>query len=608
MGPTPAAVREQLGRITASATFRNADRASRLLSFLVEENLKDPSVSLKEYRVAVDLFARPESFDPKSDSIVRTAARELRFKLRDFYESEGAGDPILIDLPKGSYVPSYALRQRQAGASGKRLRRLFFAAAVVATAALAGAVLHMLSLAQRETPVTVAVLPFDTLSDAQEDNYMCQGLVDEVTTALANVEGLRVIARTSAAKLKDAPDPVAAARQLKISAVLEGSLRRSGDTYRVSAQLIRTSDGYHQWSRTFVEPGASLPAISTAAAVEIAGALLPRAPARKANPATTVPAKAREQYWRGRYLRRQRPVAAVRQAADAFQSAVESDPKFAAGWAALAEAWSTIAFHQMEAPGSQQAIAKSREAAARAIDLDPSNEEGHRVRAAIHFFHDWDWPAAERDFRRALRLNPSNHRTHYWYALGLLSQERIDEAVAQARMARDLDPLSFTVSNDLGVVYYCARRYDEAVQLARNALATDPNYLAAHALLGCCYSAKRDYAAAIREFETALAGEERFSYLLGRLGHALAASGRRREARAILSKLLERQDSPTLSWVHVAYVYAGLNDTSEALDALEKAIQRRDGDVSFLPVEPLFDPLRSNGNFVRLVQMVNGRR
>ncbi len=606
MTPTASASREQLNRILASKTFRNADRLSKLLAYLVDAALAQTNEPLKEYSIALDVFDRPASFDPHSESVVRIAARQLRFKLRDYYDTEGRADPVRIDLPKGRYVPEFVAVEALAQ-SRWPWRWWRWAAAALAILSVAGATVYLVKRLRPAPITTVAVLPFDNLSAAPEDAYVCQGFVDELTTALANVETLRVVARTSAARLKESADLGAEARQARVSAVVEGSMRKTGEQYRITAQLISTADGYHRWSRTFVEDVGGIPAVTDAVARGIAETLRPGS---KAPPHTTESSdlEARRLYWKGRYLRRQRGAEAVSQAVEAFRGAVQRDPRFAAGWTALAEACNTAAFHQLDGFAAGEAARQARDAARRALELDGAQAGAYGTLAAVSFFNDWDWPAAEGNFRRALALNPSDAKDRYWYALGLLSQGRVDEALTQARQARDLDPLSFTVSNDLAVVLYCARRYDEAMRLAREALATDATYFPAHALLGCCYAARKAYGEASREFEQALRGSDRYSYLVGRLGHAYALAGRTAEARKLLDELLQRGDAPTLSYVHVAYIYAGLGQTQPTLAALEKAFQRRDGDTSFLAVEPLFDGLRREPRFRALVARLRGGR
>ena len=247
----------------ASGTFRHADRLSRFLRFVVEHTVGGHGGELKEYLIGVEVFDRPASFDPRIDSVVRVEARRLRTKLRDYYDSEGHDDAVVIELPKGSYVPAFS-----------HCRGPPHLAAPVASKSVGGRTPRSrgnssrppccsargrhrrggsvgLSRALRSALSTIAVLPFDSLSPAQDDAFFCDGLLDEVTTALAKVEGLRVVARNSASQFRRGQDVSAMGRQLKARAVLEGSVRREGTRLRVTAQLIDTSNGYHLWSETF---------------------------------------------------------------------------------------------------------------------------------------------------------------------------------------------------------------------------------------------------------------------------------------------------------------------------------------------------------------------
>ena len=604
--PSPAAVGAELDRILASATFKNAERLRQFLRFVVEETLRDPQGTIKEHWVAVNVFERPESFDPRSDSVVRIAARQLRFKLRDYYEAEGRDDELVVDLPKGSYVPVVRKRERT-GSARRRPPLRYWMAAVAASLVLAGLAAYLALRVRRpaDPPLTaVAVLPFQSLGADVDLQYLSSGFVDELTGELSRTAGLRVVARTSASQFGGARDVGALGRRLNAGAVVEGSLRRDGDRIRISAQLIATADGYHLWARNETVAEREMPASAESIAFAMTRALAARTGARldPGSPRThSADPQALRLYWKGRYLRGQRRADAFREAAECFEGAVARDPDFAAAWAALADVEATMSFHQVGGPGAEDALAKARAASEKAMQTDATIPEAYATRGFIEFFHDWAWKAAENDLQRALALNPSYAKAHAWYALLLLSQGRPEEAVRESTLAGELNPVASVVSIDLGAALYIARRYDDSTRFVRRVLATDPSYTPAHALLGMNYAARGECQRAIPEYERAIRGSERHSYLLGRLGYAYARLGRVREAQALIDEMLKAPDPAGVSLVHVAYVYVGLGQAGPALDLLEKACPRRDADAVFIGVEPVLDPLGKEPRFTALL-------
>ncbi len=615
----PEDVRAHLERLLASGSFRHAGRLSRFLRFVAERTLDGRGGDLKEYLIGVEVFDRPASFDPRTDSVVRVEARRLRAKLRDYYDAEGRDDPVGIELPKGTYAPSFSHRLTAAPSSGEfreaekaapgeraargtpRSRRALLAAALVLCAVAAIAVTAIWGLPWASAPPfsTIAVLPFDSLSSDQNDAFFSDGLLDEVTTALAKVDGLRVVARNSASQFRRGQDVSAMGRRLKATAVLEGSVRRDGARLRVTAQLINTSNGYHLWSETFERDVGDVFAvqddISDAITTAVSAKLSSR-PSRPRSRPAPVSAEAQGLVARGRYFRRERNLQGIDRAIEAFQRATSSDPAYARAYAALAEALMTKAFHEI-AP-QPDLIGKARAAASEALRLDATMAEAHGTLGAIGFFHDWDWPAAERAFRRALEINPSYAEAHQWYALGLVAHRRLDEGVAQSQLALELDPLSYAVSNDLAVRLYCARRFGESIAQARAALEADPKFFPAHAIIGSALAAQGRYREAVVELETALAvSDEPYSYLRGRLAHAYALAGRREDAVNVVAQMEALGQAGSVSPVHLAYAYTALGDHPHALELLEQAARLRDGDVVFIGVDPIFDPLAPDPRF-----------
>lgn len=607
----PPAARAQLERILASSTFRNADRLSRLLRFTVEQALADAGNPPKEYVIALEVFDRPPSFDPRFDSVVRVEARRLRYKLRDYYEGEGRDDPILIDLPKGSYLavfqPRVAPEAHQVVPEASHRRRLLLLGAGGAGLALAGTLLFVVITNPRPrmpAVTTVAVLPFENLTGTSEAEYLSLGLADELITALAKVNGLRVVARTSAFQLRG-KRASAVGHQLNAGAVLEGSVRSSGNALRITARLVAAADESCLWSETYERDAKDLFSLPRQIARAVTATL--QLPLVSGRSQWTVPQPAADPdalrlYWKGRYFRKQPGPEGLRKSVEYYQQALLRDPGYAPAHAALAEAYATMGFHRLAPPA--ELIPKAKASAQKALDSDNALAEPHAVLAWIRFFHDWDWPAAERGFRRALELDPSHAKTHTWYALGLISQGRYEEAIAESRVAQELDPLAYAVASDLGVVLYAARRYDETVRWAQRALAANPKFTPARVLLGLCYVAEGRYQEAISEYRKALESSERYSYVLAALGYACALSGRPEEARRLLREIKNTTPGEDPYYAHIAVIYAGLGDKDGAFESLERAFRRREADLLFIRVERAFDSLRGDPRFASLLERV----
>ena len=277
-----------------------------------------------------------------------------------------------------------------------------------------------------------------------------------------------------------------------------------------------------------------------------------------------------------------------------LETAARADPQYAPAYAGLTTAYATMAFHMEGDVG--ELIAKARNAGGRALQLDPASAETLASLAALSYAFDHDWASAERDFERALELNPSYARGHLQYALGLVTRARFDAAIAHIRAARALDPLSFGIGNDLAVALECAGRYDEAIASARQTLRNDPKFVYAHVPLGEALVLKGNPTAAIAEFEQAIQSLGRGPWILGPMGLALARGGRKVEAESIVKEIEASGDAD----VQLAHVYAALGDKPRALDALERAYAERIVDLNFMAVDPLLASLRAEPRFLAL--------
>ncbi|MGA3017567.1 MAG: tetratricopeptide repeat protein [Bryobacteraceae bacterium] len=605
-GPiAPESIRRELAKVLASPEFSNAIRLREFLSFLVEEALGGAE-AIKEVAVAMRVFNRRASFDSSGDSVVRVAALHLRNRLRDYYAGSGRLDEVLIEVPKGSYLPVFrradpiaATVSRRRGFSPKTMA----SAAGILAVLLAGA-WWLASGKVHYTDPSVAVLPMANM-DGPEMDRLCQGLTEDLTTELARLPQLRVIARASAGQFRAQDGDVREiGHRLGVANVLEGSVRQEGGTIRFSVQLIDTRSRYHIWSQAYERDAkdalASEAEVTRLIAAGAAGRLgiadlSPMAPAHQPS------AEARDLFWRARYLRSEKlnPEAWV-QAEELLEQAVRSDPQYTEAWAALASLSATLTFDPVGT--FEERTAKAREAAAKAIELDPRNPDAYLALAEIEWLQDHDWPAAERSFRRVIDLNPSFASGHGFFAIALLSRGRFDPALAQLDTAVQLNPLPYVVSTDRATVLYVARRYDESIARCRRVLAIDPKFWWAHIIIGNCLRAKGRYADAIREYR--VLPEEDRDAAAGYLGDALALAGQRDEALALLRKMLSDDSSPDEGngWVHTSYIQVGLGDKAGALTSLGNSYAHHETDVNYIGVDPIFDPLRNEPRFQELLK------
>jgi serine/threonine-protein kinase len=611
-------VHSALERVIASASLRRSPQLQRFLRFVVEESLAGRGVRLKEYVLGVEIFGRPTSYDPRLDSLVRVEARRLRAALDEYYVGKGSSDPVIIDLPKGSYAPSFRQRDSQpaippettAAVRPRGKRWWLVLSAAVAALALAGITYELIRL--KGVPATrvstIAVLPFENLTTEAENDLFCFGLMDQITNELAKTRQLRVVARTSAAVFKRGDDIATIARRLKVDAVLEGSVSRSGNRIRVIAQLINTANNIHLWSESYERPNADPLGVQDEVAQAIAAAMrqhLTPNTERLLQPVRySQNAEANQFYWQGSYLRT--PMGRtdwrkdLAKSAEYLERAVRKDDRFARAYAALADVYVSLGWERGGGPSTRDLMTRGRGAAEHALLLDNTLAEAHGALGAVQFFFDYDRVAAEKSFQRALELDPNNGKARMWYAYALVMQRRSDEAISQARQAKELDPLSFVATTHLAVVYYFSRHYDEALRLVSETLDV-ANTAPAHGLRGMILESQQKYSEAIAEYQAGLRLVPTHAYIKGMLGHAYAMSGRRDEAAQLL------KDSPLefgqggLSDLKLAYIYVALGDRNRAFQHLERDYELRDPELPYINADPVFDPVRNDPRFAAIL-------
>ena len=454
---------------------------------------------------------------------------------------------------------------------------------------------------------SLVVLPIENLTGDSNQDYLADGITDELTADLAKIRSLRVISRTSAMSYKGTRKPLPdIAHDLKVDAVVEGTLRRSGNRIRITAELIQASSDRHLWVETYDTQIQDILATESdvvrAIAKEIRVKFTPEQQRQLA--ARAMGAAPYETYLKGRYYWNQRTADGMKRAIGYFEQAIQQDPNSALAYAGLADAYDIMASAIIEAVPTKDAYPKAKEAALRAVQLDDSLAEAHTSLATMSFNYDWNWPAAERDLKRALEIDPNYATAHQRYSIYLMAMGRTDESLTEMTRAHTLDPLSVSINFSLGWRLFFAHRYDDAIAQLRATLEMDPNFALAHRVLGQVYEQKGQLSDAILELQTAARLSSDSPLVLGALGHAYAHAGRRRDAEQVLQHMLAKNSERYVSPIHIAEVYAGLGDRESTFQWLDKALQDRSNGLVFLKVDPGFDILRSDPAFLEVLRKV----
>ncbi len=493
----------------------------------------------------------------------------------------------------------------RAAAPLRLLNRHWMAAALALVIALA-AIAAYFYLNREATIESVAVLPFKFLGADKEDEYLALGMTDALITRLADLKQLTVRPTSAVLKFqKEGQDVVAAGRALRVDAVLDGYVQKFGETINIRTQLIRVSDGSLLWSGESVRPLANLPLLHDSVMTQVAEALalkLTGEQRQKLKRRYRDNAEAYQAYLKGRYFWNRRGAGWHQSAIEAFGRAIAIDPNYAMAYAGLADTRIILGDHGLIPP--KEVFPKAREAAIKALELDDSLVEAHTALAMVKSRFDWDAETAEREFKRAIELDPGYALARGWYAMHLRNLRRFDEARAEIEQAQKLEPLLLSLYAYGAGTYLAAGQPDQAIAQCRKALDLDPGFMTAHHFLGRVYAAKGMYEEAIAAFDKAAGISSDNPALRSYLGYALAASGRREEAIGILDEMKELSARRYLKPYFITLIHVGLGDHEQALAWLDRALEDRDPFMVDLAADPLLNPLRSNPRFRELVRRV----
>lgn len=573
------AISQQLARVVGSRTFQPAERLKRFLHFIVTETLQGRGDALKEYVIAVQVFGKEDAFDPRTDPLVRVQARRLRARLERYYQDEGAGDALLIALPKGGYAP--IIRQRPP----------------------VGADLHRSSAAVT-VQNGVAVLDIDDQSPSGTLAGFCRGLHDELVHALTRAGSLRVILGGPLA----GADVRAMAERLDVSTLVVGSARVDGSHLRGLVQIIDGRSGRCLSSEARTSPQASPLSMQEDLAAAVASQLqgTDGSGSMRRLLRSTENLAAQSLYLQGRYHLNQRTEEGLQRAIDYFERAILEDPQFAQAHSGLSDAYGLSGHYAVCRPSDVWTRAAS--SATTAVMLDGDSAEARTSLAHVRATQDWDWLGAQHEFLQALALDPRYATAHHWYAMScLVPLDDLTAAAAQMRQAASLDPVSSIIARDLAMVRYYQRDYDAALEQCDHAIELNPHFSPAYWLLGFIQEQRGDLDESIAAFQRAVTLLPSSPRMQSGLARALALSGKAADARRLLSDLDAMATRRYVSPFEFAVVTLALGDPAQAMTWLERAADERAFEMTSLAVDPRLTPLRLEPRFQSLLKRVAGQ-
>lgn len=509
---------------------------------------------------------------------------------------------VLIEQEETPDPPRARTVTAAPGAAPRRLRKRAWALGLLLVALCAAIVGYRLLGNQRQTgtaptPRSIAVLPFKSLNADEGDDYLGLGMADTLITKLSRLRQVIVRSTGAVRRYGGEQDAVAAGRELKVEAVLEGSIQRSGERLRLTVRLVRVSDGESLWADIFAADFKDVFTVQDSVSERVAAALALTLSGEERQQLTkryTDSTEAYQLYLKGRYYWNKRSPAAIKKGVEYFGQAIALDKDYALAYAGLADSYVML---------GKDWHAKAKSSAARALELDEQLAEAHTSLAMVAMRSEWNWPVTEKELLRALELNPNYATAHQWYSIYLELTGHHEEAVAEARRAQSLDPLSIIINASLGDRLYYARQYDEALAQLRSTVEMDPDFAETRSSLGHVYLQLKMTDEAVAEFqrEGQLSGSR---LALASLGQAYARSGRAGAARRVIAELEAQLPSGLASPDYIASVYISLGDKEAALIWLERAYEARSDLLVFVKVDPIWDGLRADPRFQDLLRRI----
>ena len=458
----------------------------------------------------------------------------------------------------------------------------------------------------KEPITSIAVLPFVNASNNPDAEYLSDGISESLMNSLSQVPKLRVVPRSTVFRYKGRDiDPQTTGRELGVRAVLTGKLVQRGDTLSIQTELIDVEEGSQLWGAQYNRKLADLLAVQEEISREISEKLRIRLSGEERKQLTkryTENTEAYQLYLKGRYYWNKRTAEGLKKGVEYFRQAIDMDPNYALAYAGLADTYNVLPiWTPIE---TKEAYPKAKSAALKALEIDDTLAEAHISLAYALYRYDWDWSAAEREFKRGIELKSNYATAHQWYSFYLSAMGRVEEAIVEIKRAQDLEPLSLFINSDVGWALYRARQYDQAIPQLRKTIEIDPTFGYSHYNLGLVYEKKGMYDAAIDEMRKAVELSEGPHLILAALGHSYAVSGRRAEALDVLDQLKERAKREHVSAYFIALIYTGLGHKDLAFVWFDKACQDREWFMPRLKDDLRLDNIRSDPRFANLMRCV----
>lgn len=452
---------------------------------------------------------------------------------------------------------------------------------------------------------SLAVLPLVNASADPNAEYLSDGITESIINSLSQLRGLRVMARSTVFRYKGQEvDPQEVGRALGVRAVLTGRVLQLGKRLIIRTELTETAGGRQIWGEQYDREPLDILAVQEEISREISEKLRLRLTGQQKQLLTkryTEKTAAYHAYLKGRYYWNRRTEEGFKRAIEFFHQAIKEDPDYALAYAGLADCYNLLNSYGLIAPRESAPIIKA--AVAQALRIEERLAEAHASLGHVKMLHDWEWAGAEREFQRAIELNPSYATAHHWYALYLRSRGRFDESLAEIRRAQKLDPLSLIINTVIGTHFYYTRHYDKAIEQCRETLALDPNFHVAYGVIGEAYTQKGMYQEAVAELQKALALSDSPEGL-AMLGYAYALMGEKKEARQVLARLQRLSEMRYVKPSFEAIICIGLGDKERAFEWLDRAYEDRNELLVMLRVDPRLEPLRDDERFSELLLRV----
>jgi len=566
--------------------------------------------------------ADKEPLDPKSinlqvpDDLSKLILKCLEKDKDSRFQSVAEIQSELENIEKGIPTTDRAIPRKKPLTSKEitvtfGLKRLFIPAIIIVALTIIAIVIWQILPEEKVAPpgpaeLSIAVLPFEDLSPLKDQEVLCLGMTDDIISKLSSLSGWKVMNRSSVMHYKDSnKDIKVIGQELGVANILLGSIRQQEDDIRVIAQLVNTDDRFQIWTDTYDRKLEKIFDVQSEIAEQIVKALavnLSAEDSEKLRKKTTENIEAYRLYLQGRRLWDSREEGNLYKSLEYFEKALEEDPTYAKAYAGIADTYSVLPFYSSVLP--KEAYEKSKEAVLKALDIDDTLAEAHVSLAPIKEW-EFDWEGAEREYKRAIELNPGYSTAYLWYAFNLTCRGKFDEALTEIRKAQELDPLSFIINNWVGDAFYYSRRYEYALEQYKKSAELFPDNAQAHIGIGQTNVEMGKYKDAIVELKKAVALTGGLLDNKAKLGYVYAKSGRRDEAKTIINELEEKISQNYVSPCLIAAIYSALGEGDLAFQWLERAYESRDMYIFYLKVDPVFDNIRSDPRFEAMLKKIN---